>query len=217
MKVAELKADDPDWFPPLESSITIQGQDGLLAFGGDLSPNRLLAAYRQGIFPWYDEGGPILWWAPRQRAVIHCDRVHVSKSMRRVINRKHLRVSWNEVFTDVIQECSLPRHRHDGVWILPEMIHAYTELHRIGKAESCEVWSEDRLVGGIYGVTIGRVFFGESMFSLEPNASKLALISVAQAGRFELIDCQFPSDHLLSMGAEMISRNEFCRVIGSVD
>jgi leucyl/phenylalanyl-tRNA---protein transferase len=205
MRVPRLKANDPEWFPPLESA-DVDGRDGLLAIGGDLSRARLLAAYRNAIFPWYDEDGPIMWWSPAQRAVIFAERIHVSRSMQRAMRKQSFHVTWNTAFQQVIHECG--QSREDGTWILPEMVDAYVDLHEAGFAQSCEVWNGDTLVGGIYGVTLGRVFFGESMFHREKNASKLALVSVAQSG-FELIDCQFLTDHLVSMGAELIPRAEF--------
>ncbi|EMI21602.1 Leucyl/phenylalanyl-tRNA-protein transferase [Rhodopirellula maiorica SM1] len=215
MEIAALRNDDPTWFPPLDAAISADGVDGLLAVGGDLSSSRLLAAYRNAIFPWYDESGPILWWSPDPRAVIFADAIHVSKSMTRLIRRQTFRVTWNQAFDQVVRQCAMPRGGNPGTWILPEMIEAYQQLHRDGDAQSCEVWSGEKLVGGIYGVTIGNVFCGESMFHREPNASKMALISVAQCDRFDVIDCQFSSRHLLSMGAEMISRDAFVRLVRS--
>ncbi|TWU20673.1 Leucyl/phenylalanyl-tRNA--protein transferase [Novipirellula galeiformis] len=215
MEIARLRNDDPTWFPPLDAAICTDEIDGLLAVGGDLSSERLLAAYRNAIFPWYDEDGPILWWSPDPRAVIFCDTIHVSKSMTRLIRRRTFHVTWNQAFEQVMRQCAMPRDGNPGTWILPEMIEAYRQLHHRGHAQSCEVWSGEELVGGIYGVTIGNVFCGESMFHRQPNASKLALISVAQCERFDVIDCQFPSEHLLSMGAEMISRDAFVRLVKS--
>ncbi|WP_372716698.1 leucyl/phenylalanyl-tRNA--protein transferase [Novipirellula sp.] len=215
MEIAALRNDDPSWFPPLEAAVCADGVDGLLAVGGDLSSDRLLGAYRNAIFPWYDEQGPILWWSPDPRAVIFADAIHVSKSMARLIRRQTFRVTWNQAFEQVIRQCAMPRDGNPGTWILPEMIQAYQQLHLSGDAQSCEIWSGEELVGGIYGVTIGSVFCGESMFHRQANASKLALISVAQHERFDVIDCQFPSEHLLSMGAEMISRDAFVRLLKS--
>lgn len=215
MEIAALRNDDPTWFPPLEAAICADGVDGLLAAGGDLSSERLLGAYRNAIFPWYDEQGPILWWSPDPRAVIFADAIYVSKSMARLIRRQTFRVTWNQAFEQVVRQCAMPRNGNPGTWILPEMIQAYQQLHLSGDAQSCEIWSGEELVGGIYGVTIGNVFCGESMFHRQANASKLALISVAQSGRFDVIDCQFPSEHLLSMGAEMISRDTFVGLVKS--
>ncbi|MFG0262630.1 MAG: leucyl/phenylalanyl-tRNA--protein transferase [Novipirellula sp. JB048] len=215
MEIARLRDDDPTWFPPLDRAICDDEIDGLLAVGGDLSCERLLCAYRNAIFPWYDEAGPILWWSPDPRAVIFSDAIHVSRSMARLIRRQTFRVTWNQAFEQVMQQCAEPRGTQPGTWILPEMIEAYRRLHAAGHAQSCEVWSGEELVGGIYGVTIGRLFCGESMFHRQSNASKLALISVAQSGRFDVIDCQFASEHLLSMGAEMISRDAFLRLLQS--
>lgn len=210
-----LKDDDPTWFPPLETSIVANGQSGCLAVGGDLSKARLVAAYRKGIFPWYDEHTPILWWSPDARAVIFCDRIHVSRSMARLMRSQHYRVTWNLAFEQVMQMCAAPRSDDDGTWILPEMIDAYVRLFEDGLAQSCEVWQDDELVGGIYGVTLGSVFFGESMFHRARDASKLSLISVAQSPKFKLIDCQLHSPHVESMGARMMSRAAFRKLLDS--
>ncbi|MFK8114432.1 MAG: leucyl/phenylalanyl-tRNA--protein transferase [Rubripirellula sp.] len=215
MRIPELRADDPEWFPPIESAINIDGQDGLLAVGGDLSERRLLSAYRNTIFPWFDEADPILWWTPSQRAVILADQIHVSRSMSRTIRDPSLRVTWNTAFADVMRQCAMPRRHEAGTWIHPAMIDAYCRMHDAGHAQSCEVWQGDELVGGIYGITLERAFFGESMFHRVSNASKLALISVAQSPQFDLIDCQMPSTHLESMGAKLITRAEFQALIRS--
>lgn len=207
-RIAELKPNDRQWFPSLDSAIDFYGQDGLLAIGGDLTTERLVAAYRNTIFPWYEEGCEIMWWTPSERAVIFANRIHVSRGMRRIIRQQRFRVTWNQAFARVVHACAKPRANADGTWIIPEMMEAYIRLHREGLAQSCEIWAGDDLVGGIYGVTLGKVFFGESMFHHQRNASKLALITVAQSLQFDLIDCQMPSNHLTSMGAEMISRDQ---------
>lgn len=184
--------------------------DGLLAIGGDLSVERLKMAYQNGIFPWFSEGDPILWYSPHERCVIFPDKIKISKTMSRLIKNQVFRVTENSDFRAVIFNCAnMPRLGQDGTWITDEMQQAYIQLHKIGIAKSVEVWQGDELVGGLYGVVIDDVFCGESMFSKVSNASKTALIYLAQKGDFRLIDCQLPNDHLLSMGAEMISREDY--------
>lgn len=189
--------------------------DGLLAVGGDLSINRLVLAYSLGIFPWFSfKQSEILWWCPKQRFVLFPNEVHVSHSMRSLLNSGTYTVTFNRDFEAVIGACSAVngRNREEGAWLGPEMITAYTRLHDAGMASSVEVWDGDRLVGGFYGVQRGRCFFGESMFSYVPNASKLALISFARKMASEgglLIDCQVESKHLASMGARFISYDEY--------
>ncbi|SMC68539.1 leucyl/phenylalanyl-tRNA--protein transferase [Pedobacter africanus] len=179
--------------------------DGLLAIGGDLRPERLMLAYNNGIFPWFSEGDPICWYAPRERCVIFPDRVVVSKSMSRLLKNNTFRVTYDQAFAAVISNCAqIGRKDQDGTWITGEMQKAYIELHRRGYAHSVEVWQEETLVGGLYGVHINQVFCGESMFSKASNASKYALISLCRQERFKMIDCQLPNDHLMSLGAEMI-------------
>ncbi len=213
MNVPILNPQNVDWFPSLNCAIEVDGCNGLLAIGGDLSPERLLAAYRNTIFPWYDQGCPIMWWSPDPRTVIFPERIHVSGSMARLIRQGRFDVTWNTAFEQVIQKCAAPRFENDSTWILPEMIEAYTTLHKMGYAESCEIWRDQKLVGGVYGVSIGRVFFGESMFHEETNASKLSLIQVARCERFSLIDCQLPTPHLFSLGAESIPRMQFKELV----
>lgn len=192
--------------------------DGLLAVGGDLSIDRLLLAYSNGIFPWYSfrDSKEIMWYCPQQRFVIFPSEVHVSHSMRTLIRSGRYRVSIGEDFDGVISHCSSLRIGEKGAWLGSDMIAAYTELHRQGFAQSVEVWDADRLVGGLYGVAIGGGFFGESMFSLVPNASKLALIHLAKVmeqGGGTLIDCQFETPHLKSMGGRFISYEEYMRLL----
>ncbi len=196
-------------FPPIH----LAEDDGLLAIGGDLSPSRLLLAYRQGIFPWFSEGDPILWWAPHPRFVLYPASLKVSKSMRQVLRRDTFRISYDEAFHEVIQACSrIPRAGQDGTWITDEMLAAYCELHRLGHAHSVEVWQGAQLVGGLYGISIGRCFFGESMFTHVSNASKAGFITLVrklESLQFGLIDCQMHSQHLESLGAQHISRELF--------
>lgn len=192
--------------------------DGLLCVGGDLSVDRLLLAYSNGIFPWYSfrHNREILWYCPQDRFVIFPDEIHVSHSMRTLMNSGKYEVSIGEDFDAVIRNCSQLRIHEAGAWLGDEMIRAYTELHRQGFAQSVEVWESDRLVGGLYGVTIGRCFFGESMFSLAPSASKLALIHLAKLMQEHgglMIDCQFETPHLKSMGGRFIAYKEYMKIL----
>ena len=193
--------------------------DGLIAIGGDLSAERLLLAYCNGIFPWYSfKNETIMWFCPMERFVIFPEKVRISHSMRNVLNKNIFTCTINKDFTAVIQNCSTAdgRCELEGAWLGPDMISAYQHLHDIGFATSVEVWHDGQLVGGLYGVTIGHCFFGESMFSLEPNASKAALIFLAQtmaAHGGQLIDCQFETEHLKSIGGEKISYDEYLRII----
>lgn len=196
-------------FPPVETA----NADGLLAVGGDLSPERLLLAYKSGIFPWFNDDALILWWSPDPRMVLFPKKVKVSKSMRKVIRDGAFKITQNTCFNEVMQQCALvERKGQDGTWITSKMKNAYAELHKKGFARSYEVWKNNNLVGGLYGVDLGHVFCGESMFSLEPNASKFAFIKMAHeldAKGYHFIDCQVHTDHLERMGAELISREKF--------
>jgi leucyl/phenylalanyl-tRNA---protein transferase len=201
-------------FPPAE----LASHEGLLAVGGDLRPRRLLEAYRRGIFPWYNEGQPILWWSPDPRAVLFPERLNISRSLRKTLRSKKFRVTMDERFDEVIRACAGPRrHNADsGTWITRAMRDAYCELHRLGYAHSVETWHADRLVGGLYGVALGAAFFGESMFSQMPDASKVALVhAVAQLQRwgYALVDCQLSSPHLERMGAQTIPRDEYLALL----
>ncbi len=189
-------------------------EDGLLAIGGDLSEERLLLAYQNGIFPWYDEDTPILWYSPHERFVIRKGNLKISKSMRQVLRSKRFQVTYNQAFEQVIDQCArIVREGQQGTWILPEMKAAYISLHEHGYAHSVEVWEQDQLVGGLYGVKVGNVFGGESMFSKVSNASKVALISLAEDFGISLIDCQVHSAHLESMGATLMPQEEFLAII----
>ena len=197
-------------FPPLEAATP----EGLLAVGGDLSSGRLLSAYRRGIFPWYSAGQPILWWSPDPRTVLYPDALKISRSLKKTLRHRGYRVTSDQYFSGVIQACAKPRDRNNdsGTWITPEMIKAYTTLSESGYAHSVEVWDQMKLVGGLYGVAIGRVFFGESMFSHSTDASKIALtalVRIVSEKNFQLIDCQVPSEHLFSLGATNIPRAMF--------
>ena len=195
-------------FPPVERAAKV----GLLAVGGDLSPERLLAAYREGIFPWYSEGEPLLWWSPDPRFVLFPGELRVSRSMRQLLRKGTLRFTFDRAFRDVITACRAPRPGQDGTWITKEMQEAYLTLHNLGYAHSVEVWRDGTLVGGLYGVSLGHTFFGESMFSARANASKAALVALVsrlQELNFDLIDCQVETPHLASLGARLIPRREF--------
>jgi leucyl/phenylalanyl-tRNA--protein transferase len=189
-------------------------EDGLLAVGGDLLPQRLLLAYQNGIFPWYSDDTPILWYSPHERFVLYPERLKISKSMRQVLRSDTFHVTFDTAFAEVIQACSTAfRKDQDGTWITNDMIAAYIELHRLGHAHSVEVWKNKELVGGLYGVQTGGVFCGESMFSTVSNASKTALITLCQTGKYSLIDCQVHTEHLESLGAEMVSRDEYMKCL----
>lgn len=203
-------SDPPDAFPDVERAFDVP--DGLLAAGGDLTVERLLYAYSHGIFPWYSDGQPILWWSPNPRCVIYPDRLHVSRRLDRALRNSAFEVSFNSAFTDVIDACARDRPGQDGTWITTEMRNAYLDLHRHGWAHSVEIWSDGQLAGGLYGVAIGKVFFGESMFSSETNGSKAALLALSVVlleNNVNLLDCQVESPHLRSMGADMIPRTKF--------
>ncbi|SEP78523.1 leucyl/phenylalanyl-tRNA--protein transferase [Solimonas aquatica] len=197
-------------FPPVR--LAMRDPNGLLAIGGDLSPARLLSAYRQGIFPWYNPDEPILWWCPDPRAVLEVDGMRVSRSLTKSIRRGDYALSFDKAFTQVLLACGAPRERSRGTWLGDDMRRAYIDLFNQGYAHSLEVWREGELIGGLYGVVLGRVFFGESMFSRATDASKIALYWLCEQLRqwgFELIDCQISSAHLLSLGAQELSRERF--------
>ncbi|MBU2918911.1 leucyl/phenylalanyl-tRNA--protein transferase [Psychrosphaera sp. F3M07] len=205
-------SDDLNWFP--SPSHALDEPAGLLAIGGDLNPQRVFNGYQQGIFPWYSSDEPIMWWSPDPRAVINISDIRVNKSLRKFLNKCNYSVSINTQFDQVISHCAKPRPNSEGTWIISEMKTCYQQLHKSGHAHSIEVWEIDnngkKLVGGLYGVLVGNCFCGESMFSLKPNASKLALICLANLLKdFEgaFIDCQLPNPYLMSMGASLISRD----------
>jgi leucyl/phenylalanyl-tRNA--protein transferase len=216
-RVIWLSADDPpSSFPPVSSALA--EPDGLLAAGGDLSSERLLYAYRHGIFPWYDEGQPLLWWSPDPRCVFMPGDYRVSRRMQRELRRSNAEVRTNTAFSEVVQQCAGPRKSEQGTWITPAIMSAFDELHKQGWAHSIEVWESGALVGGLYGLAIGKVFFGESMFSQRPNASKIALLFVAdklEKGDIELLDCQVVSGHLMSLGARTTPRSDFVKHLES--
>ena len=186
--------------------------EGLLAVGGDLSIERLLLAYTMGIFPWYSDEDPILWWSPDPRLILKPECLKISKSLKRIISKKQFSITMDHDFKTVINSCAKTKRKEDGTWIVNDMINAYIELHHKGFAHSVEVWEKEKLVGGLYGVSIGKIFFGESMFSEINNASKIALVYLVKTRSewgFSSIDCQIKTDHLISMGACEISRHDF--------
>ncbi len=201
------------FFPPLQTA----DDAGLLAIGGDLSTERLLLAYRSGIFPWYNEDEPICWWSPDPRFVLYPDELKVSGSMKTVLQNGKYRFTTNRAFEQVIQKCkTVSRHGQDGTWISPAMQKAYTTLHELGYAYSAETWQDGELIGGHYGIRLGNIFFGESMFSLKPNASKFAFINYVrqlQKENVQLIDCQLHTNHLESLGGRMMPREHFTKIL----
>ncbi|MBF7092941.1 leucyl/phenylalanyl-tRNA--protein transferase [Flavobacterium sp. ALJ2] len=201
------------FFPPVSEA----NYDGVLAIGGDLSTERLQLAYRSGIFPWFNEGEPIVWWSPNPRMILFLDELIVSKSMRNILNRNSFKVTFNQNFRDVISNCQkIKRDGQNGTWISNNMIEAYCKLHEMGFAKSVEVWENDVLVGGLYGVDLGHVFCGESMFSKVSNASKVAFIALVtqlKNENYKLLDCQVYNPHLESLGCREIEREEFMFIL----
>jgi len=213
-----LSGDPESPFPPVETALDYP--EGLLAMGGDLSPTRLVNAYRHGIFPWYSDEQPILWWSPAPRCVIYPADIHISRRLRRRYNQGHLSVTSDSAFAAVIRACAEPRKDQAETWITHEMLNAYIHLHELGIAHSVEVWADDELAGGIYGIALGRVFFGESMFSRSVDASKIALVALCkqlQQWNFTLLDCQLSNTHLVSMGATEISRKKFQELLRTTE
>ena len=203
------------YFPPVDEA----SYEGILAVGGDLSVERLLLAYRSGIFPWFNEDDPILWWAPPERMVVVPQLYKVSKSIRNLLNQNKFQVTFNQEFEAVIRNCQqIERQGQEGTWISEDIIDSYTKLHKMGVAQSVEVWQNNELVGGLYGVDLGHIFCGESMFSKVPNASKIAFVTLIQRlnqQQYKLLDCQVHNDHLEKLGAFEISRETFMRVLKS--
>jgi leucyl/phenylalanyl-tRNA--protein transferase len=203
-----LSPSDP--FPPVEAAL--QAPNGLLAAGGDLSPERLLAAYAEGIFPWFGEDDPILWWSPDPRMVLYAREVHVARSLHKVLKAGKFRVTLDAAFPAVVRACAEARRDHEGTWITPAMEEAYIQLAELGHAHSVEAWQGETLAGGLYGVAVGRMFFGESMFTRVRDASKVALVRLArqlEAWNMPMIDCQMSTQHLASLGARDIRRTDF--------
>lgn len=201
------------YFPPVDEA----SPEGILAIGGDLSTERLLLAYKRGIFPWFEEDEPIMWWAPPERMVLFFEDLKISKSMRNVLNQKKFRITFNTAFREVILHCKkITRKDQPGTWITNEMVEAYCKLHEIGVAKSVEVWENEQLVGGLYGIDLGHIFCGESMFSKVSNASKVAFIHLAkylQKNNYRILDCQVYNDHLASLGCVEIDRDDFMMVL----
>lgn len=203
------------YFPPVSQA----SPEGIVAIGGDLSPDRLMLAYRNGIFPWFEDDEPILWWSPPERMVLFFDELKISKSMRNIFNREIYSVTFNTAFREVIANCrNIKRDGQAGTWITPEMTEAYCRLHEMGFAKSVEVWQNGELVGGLYGIDLGHIFCGESMFSKASNSSKVAFIALAkqlELAGYRLLDCQVHNDHLESLGAREISREDFLEILRS--
>lgn len=210
-------APNDEYFPPLERAL--DAPNGLLAAGGDLSPQRLLNAYRAGIFPWFNQGEPILWWSPNPRMVLFPKELTIARSLHKTLKKHHYEIRTDSVFTSVMQACAAPRKAQSGTWIHPEMILAYTALHERGIAHSVETWIDGELAGGLYGIAIGKMFFGESMFSRVTDASKIAfvhLVKQLECWNFGMIDCQMKTKHLASFGAREIPRADFARILNNL-
>ena len=203
------------YFPPVSEA----SYEGILAVGGDLSTERLLLAYKNGIFPWFEEDEPILWWSPPQRMVVNPKEYKIAKSLRNILNRNIFEVTFNQNFSEVIKNCqTIKRRGQQGTWITDSMFESYLKLHELGIAKSVEVWQNNELVGGLYGVDLGKIFCGESMFSLVPNASKVAFVSLIEKLKQEnylLLDCQVHNDHLEKLGAFEISRENYLKILKS--
>lgn len=216
VRLAQLH-DDPAWFPPVQQAL--RSPDGLLAFGGDLSPPRLLHAYQQGIFPWFSEDDPLLWWCPSIRAVFAPQTLTVNRTLRKELRRQSIRFSCNQAFEQVIRACAAPRPHQAGTWIQLNIQQAYIELHRQGIAHSIEVWQDEVLIGGLYGLQIGQLFCGESMFNRRPNAAKMALSMLQQHLSHVSqgwIDCQMPNPFLLSQGATPLARHDYLTLLAAL-
>ncbi|MBI3771547.1 MAG: leucyl/phenylalanyl-tRNA--protein transferase [Gammaproteobacteria bacterium] len=201
-------------FPPVE--LALSEPNGLLAIGGDLKPERIIKAYQHGIFPWFSEDQPILWWSPNPRAVLFPEQLRVARSLRKTIKKEIYSITLDQAFNDVIHACAAPRNANNGTWITPQMINAYCELHRRGLAHSVEAWQNGKLAGGLYGIALGKVFFGESMFNRATDASKVAfvyLVTQLQRWGFHVIDCQVTTSHLISLGATEIDRQRFVELL----
>jgi len=210
-----IKSNDKTYVFP-DPSLALVEPNGLLALGGDLSPERLLSAYRQGIFPWFNSGDPILWWSPNPRAVLYPHKIRISRSLHKTINKKKFTLTIDLAFDEVVKACQAPRIKQKGTWITPEMRIAYSKMHQLGYAHSVECWQNNELVGGLYGLVIGQVFFGESMFSSVTDASKVALVYLTEKllqWDYQLVDCQVQSEHLRKLGAEDMPRQQFCATV----
>ncbi len=205
-------------FPSIDTAL--DEPNGLLAAGGDLTPKRLIAAYKNGIFPWFNQGEPILWWSPAPRCVLIPSQLHISKSLKKQIKKNQYTITFDRAFNQVIQECSSIRASNEGTWITDDIQQAYCLLFAEGIAHSIEIWNKDELVGGLYGLALGNIFFGESMFSRQPNTSKIAfcyLVTQLKEWGFQLLDCQVHNNHLQSLGASEISRELFQQYLNNMD
>jgi leucyl/phenylalanyl-tRNA---protein transferase len=215
MPLTVLDANNPDQeFPTLNKALSVP--DGLLAIGGCLSKKRLLNAYRHGVFPWFNPDDPILWWSPDPRLVLFPHKLIISRSLKKTLRKAIFSITFDQAFDDVINACAQPRQQSTGTWITSEMDCAYRELHQLGMAHSVEAWCDDELVGGLYGVAIGQVFFGESMFHTQTDASKVAFIHLIEQFKdwgYQMVDCQVHTNHLASLGAEEIKRDEFKKLL----
>lgn len=206
-------APDDDLTPFPSVNTALSEPNGLLMAGGNLSARRLISAYRSGVFPWYEDGEPILWWSPDPRCVIFPEHIRITRSLSKTLRNGRYEVTENFAYREVMKQCGAPRKGSNGTWVTQEMITAYCELNKMGIARSLEVWLGHRLVGGLYGIEMGEVFVGESMFSLERDASKVALAHLAQCGKYRLIDCQLETPHLKSMGATTIKRQRYIELL----
>ncbi len=215
MQLAVLDPNDPGQsFPPISSALS--KPDGLLAVGGCLSKARLLNAYRLGIFPWNSADEPILWWSPDPRLVLFPDSLVISRSLAKTLRKQMFTITFDRVFAEVVKKCSMPRKEESGTWITPEIYQAYNDLHQSGYAHSAEAWFNGELVGGLYGIAMGRVFFGESMFFSKTDASKVVFVSLVKQLKhwgYKLIDCQVSTGHLISFGAEELTRVDFAKLL----
>jgi len=201
-------------FPDITDAL--KNPNGLLAIGGDLDETRLLNAYQKGIFPWFNEGQPILWWTPNPRCILKPNKIHISHSLKRCLRKNKFQITYNKNFANVISQCSINRNKDNDTWLTPDMKKAFINLHKSGYAHSVECWHNKELVGGLYGIAMGKIFFGESMFSRMSNTSKITLVHLAkrlEEMNFQLIDCQISSKHLQTLGAELITRNQFTKFL----
>ena len=201
-------------FPDITDAL--KNPNGLLAIGGDLDETRLLSAYQKGIFPWFNEGQPILWWAPNPRCILKPNKIHISHSLKKCLRKNQFQITYNKNFANVISQCSVNRNKDNDTWLTTDMKKAFINLHKSGYAHSVECWHNKELVGGLYGIAMGKIFFGESMFSRMSNTSKITLVHLAkrlEEMSFQLIDCQINSKHLQTLGAQLITRNQFTKFL----
>ena len=201
-------------FPDVTDAL--KNPNGLLAIGGDLDETRLLSAYQKGIFPWFNEGQPVLWWAPNPRCILKPNKIHISHSLKKCLRKNQFQITYNKNFANVISQCSVNRNKDNDTWLTTDMKKAFINLHKSGYAHSVECWHNKELVGGLYGIAMGKIFFGESMFSRMPNTSKITLVHLAkrlEEMNFQLIDCQINSKHLQTLGAQLITRNQFTKLL----